>query len=192
MNKKWLLLAATLFAFQIGGCTLAPQYSKPASPVPESWPAGAAYQDPKAAPNAPAAPDLPWREFFTDSRLRELIETSLHNNRDLRLAVLNVERAQAYYGVQRAELFPSVGATGSGSRERVPADLSSTGQARTNERYDVRFGISAWEIDVFGRIRSLKDKALEEYLATDQARRGTQILLISSVANAYLALAADR
>ncbi len=96
------------------------------------------------------------------------------------------------YGIQRAELWPSVNAAGSGSRERVPADLSTTGSARTNERYDVNMGISSWEIDFFGRIRSLKDRALEEYLATDQARRSAQILLVSAVANTYLALAADR
>ncbi|MBN2437598.1 MAG: efflux transporter outer membrane subunit [Deltaproteobacteria bacterium] len=176
----------------LANCTLAPEYSKPAAPVAAGWPTGAAYADVKTGPAAPLAADLPWREFFTDRRLRELIGMALSNNRDMRLAALNVERAQAYYGVQRAELWPSVNAVGSGSQERVPADLSNTGSARTNERYDVKFGVSSWEIDFFGRIRNLKDRALEEYLATDQARRGAQILLISSVANAYLSLAADR
>jgi len=167
----------------LSGCSLAPEYSKPSSPVPPDWPAGSAYSDAKTATAAPTAADLPWREFFTDARLRELIEMALRNNRDMRLAVLNAERARAYYGVQRAELWPSVNAAGSGSRERVPADLSSTGSARTNERYDVKLGVSSWEIDFFGRIRNLKDRALEEYLATDQARSGAQILLNSSVAN---------
>ncbi|MCK7514269.1 MAG: TolC family protein [Desulfobacterales bacterium] len=96
------------------------------------------------------------------------------------------------YGIQRAELLPTVNAVGSGSKERVPADLSATGSAMTAEQYSVNLGIISWEIDFFGRIRSLKDKALEEYLATDQARRSAQILLVSAVANAYLALAADR
>jgi outer membrane protein, multidrug efflux system len=181
-----------LMAGLLGGCMLAPEYSKPVSPVPAGWPTGAAYPDAQTAPAAPGAAELPWREFFTDGRLVELIGMALNNNRDMRLAVLNVERARAYYGVQRAELWPSANAIGSGSQERVPADLSSTANARTNERYDVKLGVSAWEIDFFGRIRNLKDKALEEYLATDQARSGTQILLISSVANVYLALAADR
>jgi multidrug efflux system outer membrane protein len=176
----------------LGACKLAPEYTRPVSPVPADWPTGAAYQDMKTAASAPTAADLPWREFFTDGRLRELIGMALNNNRDLRLAVLNVERARAYYGVQRAELWPSVNAIGSGSQERVPADLSNTGSARTNERYDVNLGVSSWEIDFFGRIQSLKDRALEEYLATDQASRSAQILLISSVANAYLALAAHR
>jgi len=185
-----MFLLPALLVSLLWGCTLAPEYSKPASPVPASWPTGAAYQEEKAAASAPA--ELPWREFFTDGRLREIIDIALNNNRDLRMAVLNVEKARAQYGIQRAELLPSVNATGSGSRERVPADLSTTGSARTNERYDVKMGVSAWEIDFFGRIQSLKDKALEEYLATDQARRGAQILLVSSVANTYLALAADR
>jgi len=191
MNRNPFLLFGVIVTL-LGGCTLAPQYSKPVSPVPSDWPTGAAYQDTKTTASVPAAADLPWREFFTDGRLQELIGMALNNNRDLRLAVLNVERARAYYGVQRAELWPSVNAAGSGSRERVPADLSNTGSARTNERYDVKLGVSSWEIDFFGRIQSLKDKALEEYLATDQARRSAQILLISSIANAYLALAADR
>ena len=130
-----------------------------------------------------AAADLPWREFFTDKRLQQVIETALNNNRDLRLAVLNVERARALYGIQRAELLPSVNAVGSGSKARVPADSRDrTGDDR--ERYDVNLGISAWEIDFFGRIRSLRDRALEEYLATDQARRGAQLLLVSSTAQA--------
>jgi multidrug efflux system outer membrane protein len=135
---------------------------------------------------------LPWREFFTDGRLQEIIGIALKNNRDLRLAALNVERARALYGIQRAELLPTINAVGSGSKERIPADLSTTGSAMTTERYGVNLGISSWEIDFFGRIRSLKDRALEEYLATDQARRSAQILLVSAVANVYLALAADR
>jgi multidrug efflux system outer membrane protein len=96
------------------------------------------------------------------------------------------------YGIQRAEVFPSVNAVGSGSRQRVPADLSATDKEMTTKQYSVNLGISSWEIDFFGRIRSLKDRALEEYLATEQARHSAQILLVSAVATAYLTLAADR
>jgi len=189
MNINRFLLVGAIVAL-LGGCTLAPEYKRPAAPVPADWPTGAAYH--QTNPSAPVASGLPWRAFFTDERLQKVIETALNNNRDLRLAVLNVERARALYGIQRAELFPSANAVGSGSMERVPADLSSTGSAKTAERYSINLGISSWEIDFFGRIRSLKDRALEEYLATDQARRGAQILLVSAIANAYLALAADR
>ena len=175
-----------------GGCTLAPEYTRPASPVPVGWPAGPAYQAPETVAAAPTGAELKWQEFFTDERLQKIIETALRNNRDLRLAALNVERARAIYGIQRAELLPTINAVGSGSKERVPADLSRTGREMTSERYDVDLGIISWEIDFFGRIRSLKDRALEEYLATDQARRSAQILLVSAVADAYFTLGADR
>ncbi|MCX5842469.1 MAG: efflux transporter outer membrane subunit [Deltaproteobacteria bacterium] len=175
-----------------GGCTLAPEYTRPASSVPVGWPAGPAYQAPETVAAAPTGAELKWQEFFTDERLQKIIETALRNNRDLRLAALNVERARAIYGIQRAELLPTINAVGSGSKERVPADLSRTGREMTSERYDVDLGIISWDIDFFGRIRSLKDRALEEYLATDQARRSAQILLVSAVADAYFTLGADR
>ncbi len=191
MDKKLFVLMGLIVGLLVG-CTLAPEYTRPAPPVPTDWPRGAAYQEEKSAVSVPIAPSLPWREFFTDRPLQQVIETALNHNRDLRLAILNVERARALYGIQRAELLPTVNALGSMNKSRVPADLSNTGQATTNERYDVNLGISSWEIDFFGRIRSLKDRALEEYLATDQARRGAQILLVSSTAQAYLVLAADQ
>jgi multidrug efflux system outer membrane protein len=175
-----------------GGCTLAPEYTRPASPVPVDWPADPAFQAPETGAATPTGAELKWQEFFTDERLQKIIETALRNNRDLRLAALNVERARAIYGIQRAELLPTINAVGSGSKERVPADLSRTGREMTSERYDVDLGIMSWEIDFFGRIRSMKDRALEEYLATDQARRSAQILLVSAVADAYFTLGADR
>ncbi|MBI4633534.1 MAG: efflux transporter outer membrane subunit [Deltaproteobacteria bacterium] len=174
------------------GCTLAPEYTRPASPVPADWPTGAPYTETKAAASAPTATGLKWQEFFTDEKLRQVIEMALTTNRDLRVATLNVERARALYGIQRAELLPTVNAVGTMNRQRLPADLSSTGSAKTSDRYDLNLGITSWELDFFGRIRNLKDRALEEYLATDQARVSAQILLVSAVANAYLALAADR
>jgi len=191
MNRNWFLLMSTIITLLVG-CTLAPEYTRPASPVPADWPTGDAYKDTRAATVAPTGSELKWREFFTDKRLQKIIETALNNNRDLRLAALNVEKVRALYGIQRAELLPTVNATGSGSKERVSADLSSTGRAMTSERYGVNLGISSWEIDFFGRIRSLKDQALQEYLATEQARRSAQVSLVSAVANAYLTLAADR
>jgi multidrug efflux system outer membrane protein len=173
---------------------MAPQYTRPASPVPSKWPAGKAYiyVAGDADESTPPTSSLVWREFITDTRLRKIIETALTNNRDLRVAALNVERAKAYYGISRAELLPSVNAAGSWNKQHVPADLSATGTELTSERYDVNMGIASWEIDFFGRIRSLKDNALEEYLATDQALRSARTLLVSTVAQAYLALAADR
>ena len=175
-----------------GGCTLAPEYTKPEAPIPVEWPKGAAYKDNQALSEAPTVSELRWEDFFADKQLRKIIELALDNNLDLRLAALNVERARALYGIQRAELFPVVNAGASGFKQRVPADLSTTRQSMTFEEYDVNLGIASWEIDFFGRIRSLEERALEEYLATEQARRSVQIALMAEVAGAYLTLAADR
>ena len=189
--KQRLFLLVGIAAF-LTGCTLIPKYNKPEAPVPSSWPSGPAYKEAQTAPGAPPANDLKWREFFTDEGLQKIIETALNNNRDLRVASLNVERARALYRIQRAEILPTVNAVGSGGKERVPADLSSTGRSYTAEQYSANLGIFSWEIDFFGRIRSLEKRALEEYFATEEARRSAQILLVSEVANAYLTLAADR
>jgi len=191
MNKKPIFLLGAIILI-LGGCTLAPEYSRPEAPMPAQWPSGAAYVEAGAWGALPTAAEIPWREFFPDERLQRLIEDALKNNRDLRLTGLNVERARALYGIQRAELLPSVDAAGSWFKERVPAELSTTRRRMTVEQYSVDFGLFSWEIDFFGRIRSLKDRALEEYLATAEAQRSAQILLISTVANAYLTLAADR
>jgi len=190
MNKNGLFLVIGA-SMLMAGCTLMPKYQRPEAPVPQGWPRGAAYQD-AAATGAPEVPELRWQEFITDEKLQAVIEAALNNNRDLRIAALNAERARALYGIQRAELLPSLTAAGSWYKERVPADFSPTGSGMTVERYTVNLGISSWEIDFFGRIRSLKERALEAYLATEEARRSARILLVSGVADAYLTLAADR
>lgn len=196
MQRNLFFLVGLTVAI-LTGCTLAPKHTKPEAPIPAAWPTGAAYKDAEAGAGAPMATELKWQEFFTDDRLKKIIETALNNNRDLRLAALNVQRARALYGIQRAELLPTVNATASGSKQNVPASTfgslgGNNGGSITIERYDVNLGIISWEIDFFGRIRSLKDRALEEYLATDQARISAQISLVSAVAEAYLTLAADR
>ena len=188
MNKTALLLLLGAACLPTG-CTLAPDYARPAAPVPAGWPAGAAYAETGAAADAAQAD---WQSFFTDGKLRQVIGLSLTNNLDLRAAALNVELARAMYGIRRAGLLPAVDAAGGGSRQRLPADLSSSEHRQTSARYDAGLGVASWEIDLFGRIRSLKDRALREYLASGQARRGARVLLVASVAEAYLALAADR
>jgi multidrug efflux system outer membrane protein len=191
MIRKTLLPIALMVLF-FGGCTMIPKYERPQAPIPGGWPSGAAYKEKAPMQSVPLADELKWEEFFTDERLRAVIGAALQNNRDLRVTALNVERARALYGIQRAELSPTVNAAGNGIRQRVPADLSSSGKKMTVEQYTVNLGITSWEIDFFGRIRSLEKSALEQYLATEEARRSAQILLVSSVANAYLILAADR
>ena len=147
MNAKILLLPAGL-AVLLAGCSLAPTYTRPEASVPADWPKGPAYRDAVKAPGAPAAQDLAWRKFFPDGKLQEVIGMALNHNRDLRLAVLNVARARGLYGIQRAELFPTFDAVGSGRKQRVPASaFGSTGEAITTERYDVNLSVSSWEID---------------------------------------------
>lgn len=194
IRKTVLLLSLTAVFFT--GCTLMPEYKRPDAPVPSGWPSGPAYKDTSSGQNAPLAADLKWRQFFTDKQLSKIIETALANNRDLRVAALNVERARALYRVQRAELLPVFEVTGNAVKKRVPGDISgnqgSASGAVTVEQYSLDLGISSWEIDFFGRIRSLEESALDEYFATEHARRSAQILLLSEVASAYLTLAADR
>ena len=191
MNRRLLFLLVGISLF-LGGCSLAPKYQQPQAPIPVQWPQGEAYKDTPAISGTSTVQALKWQEFFTDKKLQEIIETALSNNRDLRLAALNVERARALYGIQRAELFPAVNAVGAGGKQRRSADLISPEDPRTIEQYSVGLGVASWEIDFFGRIRSLKDRALEAYLATEQARRSAQIALMAEVARAYLTLAADR
>jgi len=185
-------LSITLIAIFLAGCTMAPWYTRPAPPIPTDWPSGEAYKKDASGTPVPVASKLPWQEFINDERLQKVITMALDNNRDLRIATLNVDRARAIYGIQRAELFPTLDALGAGVKQRVSADLSDTGSSKITERYSADLSILSWEIDLFGRIRSLKDKALEEYLATEYVQRGTQLSLIASVAEVYLGLAADQ
>jgi len=187
MNRRIYLLIGIVALMT--GCSLAPKYNRPEAPIPDAWPSGPAYKDTQAQADSPKAVEIPWREFFVDERLQTLIETALNNNRDMRIAALHVERARAYYRIQRNELLPAVNANGLGVKQRI---LSDTGSTMTVEQYSVDLGISSWEVDFFGRIRSLKQQAMEEFLATEEARRAVQILLVSEVANTYLALAADQ
>ncbi len=184
------LLGALLF---LNACTtMAPKYSRPEAPVPATWPSGPAYPAGAANQSAKKMADTPWREYFVDSQLQKVIELALTNNRDLRVAALNIEKSRAQYRIQRAALIPQVDVNADGSIKRVPADLSGTGHSTTSREYSVGLGVSAYELDLFGRVRSLKDQALEQYLATEQARTTTQISLVAEVANDWLTLAADR
>lgn len=193
MMRKGLPILLLMLPLFFGGCANPiPEYTRPEAPVPAAWPQGAAYKEPASADNAPAAVDLPWRRFFTDAKLQTVIETALRNNRDLRLAALNVEKARALYRIQRAELLPSVDGSATGLRQRTPADLTSIGRAVTGEQYTVSAGVSAWEIDFFGHLRSLAESSLQDYFGSEHACRSARILLLSEVATAYLTLGADR
>jgi len=185
-------LCVSLLILALTGCsTMAPNYSRPAAPVSPAWPDGPAYTATVSTPEQKLMADIPWQEFFVDPQLRKLIAQSLVNNRDLRIALLNIERSQGQFQIRRSDLFPKVDANASGTFQQLAEDFSATG-ARHIHQYNVGLGISSYEIDLFGRVRSLKDQALEQYLATEQARRSVQITLVSQVSTAWLTLAADR
>ena len=172
-------LALALVLVLSGCVSLAPNYQRPASPV------APAFDDAPANPaTSEAAAQLEWQRFFADARLRQLIDLALANNRDLRVAILNIEQARAQYQIRRADILPTVNAAVTGSR--VPGSNDSI-----TSTYTAGFGVSAFELDLFGRVRNLSEVALAQFLATEEARKSTQIGLIGSVANTYLALRAD-
>jgi multidrug efflux system outer membrane protein len=186
------LAILSILSIGLVGCSLAPLYSRPEAPVSTSWPSGPAYKESTAPAETPAAADLKWREFFAGPQLQELIKLALDNNRDLRIAALNLEESRARFRIQRADLLPTLAAAGSAAAQRLPADLSPIGQAMIARNDNLGLGLSAYEIDLFGHIRSLKDQALAQFLASEQARHSVQISLVAEVANNYLTLAADR
>jgi multidrug efflux system outer membrane protein len=185
-----------LIALTLGACSLAPVYERPQAPVAAAWKSGDAGSQRAAGAAAPgaagdaapsAAADIGWRDFYAEPSLRRLIDRALEHNRDLRIAILNIEAARAQYGIRRADELPTVGAGASASRQRVPADLSPTGRSTISDRYQVDIGVTAFELDFFGRVRSLGEAALAEYLATEEAARAAQIGLVAQVAGSWLA-----
>lgn len=170
----------------LGGCSLMPAYERPALPVPAAYP--------EAAPATTSADtaDIGWHEFFADERLRRVLALALSNNRDLRVAALNIEKARAQYRVQEAASYPAVSATGSQSATRTADKLRTPGSPGISRQYSAGVGVSAYELDLFGRVRSLDAQALEQFLATGEARRSAHISLVAEVANAWLTLGADQ
>lgn len=190
--KKTALIPCVML---LSACSLMPDYLRPDMSVPTEWPV-APLSEAKTLDSAgkPAWGDVAWKAFFTDASLQELIQKALDNNRDLRVAALNIEVARASYRVSEADLLPSVAAGMSGSGQRTPSSLSQAipKEVRTTHQYNANLSVTAFELDLFGRLRSLNQQALESYLATEEARNATQIALIAEVANAYLTFLGDR
>jgi multidrug efflux system outer membrane protein len=175
-----------LLAAFLAGCTLMPTYHQPSAPIATSWPEVPGYgKTPTNTAPVPAG-DIGWREFFRDERLQQLIEVALTNNLDLRMAMVNVEQMQALYRVQRNQLIPTVDVNANGNRQRIAFGYAGTGAGSTFQEYNVNLGISSYELDLFGRIRSLNRQALETYFATAEAQKSAQIALVAQVAAAYL------
>jgi NodT family efflux transporter outer membrane factor (OMF) lipoprotein len=185
MKRLSTLLPLTM-ALVLAGCVnLAPKYERPAAPVAAGFPtvAGTVASGNPVANEAPA--NIAWQRFFADARLQQLIQMALANNRDLRVSILNIEQARAAFQIQRAARFPAVNAGLTANRQGTPGD------APLSSVYQAGLSVTAFELDLFGRVRNLSDAALAQYLATEEARKSAQISLIATVANTYLALLAD-
>jgi multidrug efflux system outer membrane protein len=180
MKKIAALIA---FTTTLGACSLAPDYERPASPVSST------YADTTPPGNTIAT--TPWQQFFTDAQLQVLITQALQNNRDLRIAALNIERTRAQYGITTADRWPTLSATAQGNRQHVPADLSTTGEEAVNSQYSAGLGLAAFELDFFGHVRNLSDAALQKYLATEEARNAAQLSLVADIADLWLTIRAD-
>ncbi|HIE1789972.1 TPA: TolC family protein, partial [Pseudomonas aeruginosa] len=163
----------------LGACSLAPRYQRPEAPIPTAYPAVPAGQ--QAADRAKLDD---WQQQFTDPVLQQMIGQALEHNRNLRIAALRIEEARALYGVQASERLPTLEASGRYERERLRGEPSEAGQVE--QRYRVAAGISAFELDFFGRVKSLGDAALADYLASEEARRSARIALIAEVAGGYV------
>lgn len=182
------LITAALCVF-LSGCVLTPEYQRPALPAAATFADRYLSEVPGSAVDRRMdnVSDLGWRDLFADPLLQRLLETALQNNRDLRETALNVESFQAQYRIQRAAQLPQVTASGFGSKQRT---LSGSGYD-TGETYALEVGITSYELDFFGRIKNLKDQALEQYLAVEETHRSAAISLVAEVARAYFSWLAD-
>lgn len=186
------LALSAIILITISGCaSMAPEYQRPESPVAKNWPLDGSNTQ-LALKDEKTASDIQWREFFIDPELQKLIELALENSRDLQIAALNIERFAAQYQIRTATLFPTLNATAGANFQRIPEEFSASRKAAELEQYNIGLGVASYELDLFGRVRSLKDQALYQYLATEQAKKSTQITLVSQVAITYLTLQADR
>ncbi|NNN24653.1 efflux transporter outer membrane subunit [Pseudomonas nitroreducens] len=168
-----------LLALSLAGCSMAPTYERPEAPVASSW-------NSPAAKTGQAASNLDWQTFIVDSELRNLVGVALDNNRSLRQTLLDIEQARAQYRIQRADRVPGLNAAANGNRQRLPGDLSNTGSSAVSSSYQVGLALPEYELDLFGRVKSLTDAALEQYLSTEAAARSARIALIAEVSQAYL------
>lgn len=177
------VLVAVAVPLALSGClSMAPRYHRPAAPIADAFPA-----DAPAIEREALNTNVQWRDIFANADLQRLIELALENSRDLRGAVLRVEEARALRGIQRADRFPEIDAAAGGTRSRTPASVSIIGQSYINSAYQVTANVASWEVDFWGRIRSLDIAAIENYLASDATRRAFTVSLVAQVADAWLA-----
>lgn len=188
MPLKTRNLAAALIILLVQGCSLAPQYQRPAMPVAETFSTQKAHAAQSTQDSEKTGAELGWRDYFIDPTLHQLITKALANNRDLRQSALSVASYQAQYRIQRAALLPTVNGNASGSKQRT----FSGGNHLTTESYSAALGVTAYELDFFGRVRNLEDDALEQFLAMEETHRSAHLSLVAEVVRAYITLLADR
>jgi multidrug efflux system outer membrane protein len=183
--RRFIALLATA---SLGACSMAPHYVRPDLPVPPSWPVGDAY----LKQNEAALPSIAYRDIFRDARLQSLIGQALTNNRDLRVAAANIAAARAQYHIQRAELLPEVDATGGYRHASANPTAAAVGTSNGGNSFSADLGITSFEIDLFGRVRSLTTAAQDRYFETEAAARATRLTLVGDIATAWLTYASDK
>jgi outer membrane protein, multidrug efflux system len=196
------------------GCSMIPSYQRPDLPVTTTWPSGNAYppaEDSEVRNTAAGTDarvsgvttlgattsdalasdarvsDIAWTDYFQSDHLKALIKRTLQNNRNLRMALLTIEQAKAAYRIQGSDSFPTIAGAGSADRTGLPEDLSATGKSTTSSTLSANLAMTAYELDFFGRVKSLNQAALETYLASEEAALNTRIALIAQTSEAYLA-----
>ena len=190
MNTLYRFIATGITLLEISGCAMSPEYKRPEMVVPDTFGSMYVAKTSFVTDNGQVkqVSELGWREVFTDLMLQQLIETALLNNRDLRESALNVESYQAQYRIQRSALFPGVDGSAYGTKQRTLGGSSH----RTSETYSLEVGTTSYELDLYGRIRNLKDQALERYLAMEETKKSAAISLIAEISRAYFTWLADR
>jgi multidrug efflux system outer membrane protein len=185
---KITTVAILMASSMLTACTMAPHYDRPKVDVSNQWSnsldIGTAEQD--------AVANIEWRQFFKSPEIQSIIELALEHNKNLAIAAANIEEARAMYRIQRADLIPNINVNAEGLKQRMPDALSTTGVSVNSETYKANLASTSYELDLFGRLRSLNKAAAEDYLATLQAKKSPQISLIAEIENAYLQLLADK
>ena len=197
MPKQLHIFGAAIAAALLAGCSMMPTYERPVAPVAAQFPQLTSAAPGLAASLATPAADIDWQSFFSDAKLKQLIAAALQNNRDLSVAVLNIEQARAQFQIRRADQFPTFNAALAGSRQSAAGSGNAGNGGNTSSAssissvYSAGFGVTAYELDFFGRVASLKAAALAQFLATVEARKTVHISLVGQVANTYLAVLGD-
>lgn len=182
-NKSLMMLVALALSLMLSACTMAPKYTRPDAPIPNVYASGEGEDAPK---------NMPWRDFFKDPGIQRVVGLSLEHNRDLRIALLNVEKARSLYRIQRADLLPTISAAGAGERTSLGPSVSSTGERFIQEQYSGTLGFSSFELDLFGRVRSLYEASVEQYHSIANDAQRARLTLVSEVAAMYLQMVADK